>query len=650
MRRTAFAVAAAALVLLALAPAVSGAQEGHDEGGEYPAESVMLIMDASGSMNRTDPDGVPLIDGAKQALRVLVSALPDDAAVGLRVYGHRVDNSDKANGCLDTELVVPVGPLDRDAMTAAIDGYEARGWTPIGLSLREAAADLPPAGRRTIVLVSDGIDTCAPPDPCEVAAELAAEGLALRIHTVGLFLDDPAAEEQLQCIAGAAGGEFRRADSIVDLVRDLTGIVASSLEGDGDVRPVVIGALDRLDAPVLALERGGSEDWLAYGLGVFGTISAGETRWYAVDVDDTRPWQMTATGNFNEWVLEPAADDAVSIRIVDSDGEDVGHTHAVLGVTVDVPDRMPLVDAARWVPFGDPIRVEAVTDPRAAPPAWPGWEAEDPYLAGMAERMREEGINGGLYDTWTADRPAPGLAPGRYYVGFTWESEAPGTSELDLGVTLYPAGEEAGERTAVPWVLADGAGPEEDPVLLGLQPWEGDPIGPLTPLRAVEVWGRITPGTASSYAVDLAEGEMLQTAWRQASGYSPSEGEVTVVVLDPDGARMPQAGEQLDGLTGYDTDVGWLAPADGRYTVEVRSSGDLLGEDSGVVLGLFAFEAEDPLALEPGASSPTVAVATPAEPDEDEGEGNDGIVVVALLGAGVLALATAGAWWWRRRR
>ncbi|MCJ7726108.1 MAG: VWA domain-containing protein, partial [Acidimicrobiia bacterium] len=173
---------------------------------EYPGESLLLIMDSSGSMNRVDDDGVALIDGAKQALRVLVAALPESAQVGLRVYGHRVPNTDKAKGCEDTELVIPVGPVDVAAMIEVIDSYDAVGFTPIGLSLREAVQDLPPTGTRTIVLVSDGIDTCAPPDPCEVAAELAAEGFNVRVHTVGLFLTDPAAEQQLQCIADATGG------------------------------------------------------------------------------------------------------------------------------------------------------------------------------------------------------------------------------------------------------------------------------------------------------------------------------------------------------------------------------------------------------------------------------------------------------------
>jgi len=191
------------VVVAALGPApMTPAQTGET--------SVLLILDASGSMNRVDGSGTPLIDGAKAALREIVHRLPPDANVGLRVYGHRTSNEDPIAGCADTELVVPVGPIDRAELNAAIDSFEAGGFTPIGLSLEEAAGDLAGAGSGTIILVSDGVDTCAPPDPCQVAELLAAEGFATQIHTVGFFLNDQAATDQLRCIADVYQRRFDR--------------------------------------------------------------------------------------------------------------------------------------------------------------------------------------------------------------------------------------------------------------------------------------------------------------------------------------------------------------------------------------------------------------------------------------------------------
>ena len=152
-------VAVAALGPAAVAPAQVG------------SEPILLILDASGSMNRVDDAGTVLIDAAKDALQEIVVRLPQDAEVGLRVYGHRTSNEDPIAGCLDTELVVPVGPIDRGALRAAIEAIDASGFTPIGLSLTEAMSDLESVGGGTVILVSDGVDTCVPPDPCEIAAE-----------------------------------------------------------------------------------------------------------------------------------------------------------------------------------------------------------------------------------------------------------------------------------------------------------------------------------------------------------------------------------------------------------------------------------------------------------------------------------------------
>src|SRR3712207_2758522 len=116
MTRWSVAMLAVALVVgVALAPAQAAAQ---------PARTapLLLIMDASGSMNAAGPDGRPLIDAAKSALREVVPALPDGAPVGLRVHGHRVPETDKARGCRDTELIAPVTPIDRPRLIRAVDG------------------------------------------------------------------------------------------------------------------------------------------------------------------------------------------------------------------------------------------------------------------------------------------------------------------------------------------------------------------------------------------------------------------------------------------------------------------------------------------------------------------------------------------------
>lgn len=271
-----------------------------EQEADEPEPALLLIMDSSGSMNAEGPDGQPLIAGAKQALRDVIGGLPDDQSVGLRVYGHTVPNTDEENGCVDTELIHPVEPLDREALLSAIDGYQAKGYTPIELSLREGMDDLPPEGPRTMVLVSDGEETCDG-DPCQAAEDLAAEGIDLVIHTVGFALDDnDPARDQLSCIAEAGGGEFvdvAEADELADAIDE---VARAGREADLDGGELVGNPLPRdaqtgeLDTPytdtVASLEKNYYRFEVTPGTELRGEVivDTGDVNCSAVDLDTSR--------------------------------------------------------------------------------------------------------------------------------------------------------------------------------------------------------------------------------------------------------------------------------------------------------------------------------------------------------------------------
>ena len=113
-------------------------------------------------------------------------------------YGHR-----RAGDCADIELIAPPA-RDAAAVTAAAARLTPRGRTPMAEAIRQAAAAIGDSGG-SVILVSDGIETCHP-DPCAVAQELARNGTRLVVHTVGFALGDPAALAQLRCMAEATGG------------------------------------------------------------------------------------------------------------------------------------------------------------------------------------------------------------------------------------------------------------------------------------------------------------------------------------------------------------------------------------------------------------------------------------------------------------
>lgn len=200
------------------------------EGGSGQAKAE-LIMDLSGSMLNDDADGTRL-DAAKRASTELIDSLPDDALLGMLVYGQRESNdeSNRERGCQDIEVLSPVQPVDKEGLKSKIAGLQAKGYTPIGNALRKAAEELGPDGERSIILVSDGIDTCAPLPVCEVAKELAGQGLGLTIHTVGFKVDDEARAE-LECVAQATGGQSMTADDSAQLADHMKFLTQRSVKG-----------------------------------------------------------------------------------------------------------------------------------------------------------------------------------------------------------------------------------------------------------------------------------------------------------------------------------------------------------------------------------------------------------------------------------
>lgn len=242
IRRT---IAATALALL-LAPAAATASTTD----ATEDAQLLLLLDSSGSMADPDADGEPEVDAAKAAVSTLVDGLDPGQRVGVRLFGAEVplDQPTEAK-CTDSSLAVPIGADNTDELTAAIEGYEPLGETPIGYALQQAAADLGETGNRTVLLVSDGIATCDP-DPCEVAEELAADGFDLVVHTVGLGVDDET-RSQLECVAAAAGGTYYDADDADSLTTALTRVSTRAFRPFQLSGEPVQGTESPLDAPTL---------------------------------------------------------------------------------------------------------------------------------------------------------------------------------------------------------------------------------------------------------------------------------------------------------------------------------------------------------------------------------------------------------------
>jgi Ca-activated chloride channel family protein len=188
-------------------------------GASADGANVLIVLDSSGSM-AGKVGGQTKMALAEKVVADLVENMPADMNVGLLVYGARSARSE--NNCDDIELLQPMGAPDGAAIAAALRQTQPRGMTPISGSLRRAAEVLKSRkGTSTIVLVSDGTESCQG-DPCQVAREVHEQtGIDVKVHVVGL---DVAAGERdtLACVAEKGGGKYFPAENEQELRSALT--------------------------------------------------------------------------------------------------------------------------------------------------------------------------------------------------------------------------------------------------------------------------------------------------------------------------------------------------------------------------------------------------------------------------------------------
>jgi Ca-activated chloride channel family protein len=171
-------------------------------GAESPSARVVLILDASGSM-WGQIEGRHKIEIAREVIHELLDDWDPSVHLGLTAYGHR-----REGDCADIESLIPPDAVDPASVRAAVDGINPKGKTPLSDAVIHAARQLRYTEEKaTVILVSDGIETCDR-DPCKVARELEAAGADFTAYVIGFDVTEQKAQEQLRCLAENTGGEF----------------------------------------------------------------------------------------------------------------------------------------------------------------------------------------------------------------------------------------------------------------------------------------------------------------------------------------------------------------------------------------------------------------------------------------------------------
>ncbi len=186
---------------------------------------IEIIFDASRSMNDAQA-GTSKLMAAKQALSTVASQIQAGSNVGLRVFGKTPVRGNVKDSCVDSKLVIPIQPFQSIAMISQVNALQAHGQTAIGYSLKLAANDFTAGAKKSIILISDGEESCGM-NPIDVIADLKAQGIDIVIHTVG-FDVNPKARAQLQQISEFTGGTYADARNAGELKASLTQVVQNA--------------------------------------------------------------------------------------------------------------------------------------------------------------------------------------------------------------------------------------------------------------------------------------------------------------------------------------------------------------------------------------------------------------------------------------
>ena len=199
-------------------------------------DNILFVVDFSNSMseyleNQTKANLV------KKTLSSILSQIPAETKVGMRVYGHNC-NFLAFQACRSSELIIPIEKENALKIPSAISKLKPRGMTPITYSLKQAVkkdfSDI--NGKKHIILLTDGGENCDE-SPCNYAISLVKTRKDINIDVIAFDVEDSDDLAQLKCAADVTGGHFVEADTSAQLIRALNELVLP----DKKVEALILG-------------------------------------------------------------------------------------------------------------------------------------------------------------------------------------------------------------------------------------------------------------------------------------------------------------------------------------------------------------------------------------------------------------------------
>ena len=200
----------------------------HAQEAALHSENIVVLLDASGSMNETFSSGVnrTKLQTAKNALKSVLSKLPNDINIGLLIF----------STSHSTPWLYPLGVKESDRFLNAVAGVRAGGGTPLGQYMKMGADALLTQrekqynyGSYRLLVITDGkagdahlVDTYTP----------AIMNRQIRVDVIGVDMPE---DHMLATVVDS----YRRADNPEQLIEAVSKILAetpsSTIDADEDL-------------------------------------------------------------------------------------------------------------------------------------------------------------------------------------------------------------------------------------------------------------------------------------------------------------------------------------------------------------------------------------------------------------------------------
>ena len=196
----------------------------------------VFILDYSNSMNARIM-GETKFSILRRCFKTLVTRIPDETPVGVRVYGQRWGLT-SMDACRASTLAEGINKYNRNIIMEKISKYRPRGMTPITYSLKETIEKDFPQDRnpKHIILVTDGGENCDE-SPCDYVMDLIKKRKDVKIDVIAINIRNDDDLDQLACTANVTSGKLYNADSEAELIQGLDNAMKSRKEVDAKIVP-----------------------------------------------------------------------------------------------------------------------------------------------------------------------------------------------------------------------------------------------------------------------------------------------------------------------------------------------------------------------------------------------------------------------------